>query len=145
MEVLDHDHRGTGSRDLLQEPSPGGERLHLLRRLSGGLQSDQRGETVLDPSAGVWVWIGKRLIELRRDRSLIVGFQDPRVRLHDLAERPEADPVSVGQTSALTPGDKLGELVNVAGKLADQARLAETWLRDDGDELRRWPRSGPFE
>ena len=94
---------------------------------------------------GLGVGLGDRLIELGRDRVLIVGLQDPGLGLHDLPERPEADPVAVGQAPSLPPGDELGELIDVAGELTDQPRLAETRLGDDRDELGRGTGPGALE
>ena len=106
--------------DLLQEASPCGERLLLLGRFGGRLQAHERSQAVLDPALRLGIGLGDRLIELGRDRGLIVGLQDPGLGLHDLSQRPEADPVPVGQASALPPGDELRELIDVSGELAHE-------------------------
>ena len=85
------------------------------------------------------------LIELGGDRGLVVGLQDPGLGLHDLSERPEADPVPVRQAPSLPPRDELGELIDVASELPDETRLAEPRLGDDRDELGRGTGPGSLE
>ncbi len=57
------------------------------------------------------------------------------MRLQDLAERPEGDPLPVGEAASLPPGREVGTRVDVAKELGHQAALAEPRLPDDGDEL----------
>ena len=79
---------------------------------------------------GLGIGLGDRLIELGGERVLVVGLQDPGLGLHDLSQRPEADPVAVGEAPAFPPGDEIRELIDVAGELAHQTRLAEPGLGD---------------
>ena len=66
-----------------------------------------------------------------------VGLVDSGVRLHDLSERPERDPVPVGQAAALPPGHELRQAVDVCAELGDQPTLPDARLADDRDELHR--------
>ena len=51
------------------------------------------------------------LMELRRDLVRRVLLEDTGLRLDDLAECPDRDPVAVGEAAPLTPGDDaLGRL-----------------------------------
>ena len=59
------------------------------------------------------------------------------MRFDDLAQRPERDPLAVGQASALPPRDQLVQAVGVVEQLRDQAGLAHARLAGDGDELGR--------
>ena len=59
------------------------------------------------------------------------------MRLQDLPERPERDPLPVGQAAALPPGDELGPRVDVGEELGHDPALAEPRLADDRDELHR--------
>ena len=110
-----------------------------------GLQADQRCEAILDPRSGLRIRFDERAIELRRDGLLVVGLQDPRLGPHDLAQRPEADPVSVGKAPAFSPCDEIRQLIDAATELADQTRLAEPRFGNDRDELRCRTRARSFE
>jgi len=59
------------------------------------------------------------------------------VRLHDLAERPERDPVSVREAASLSPVHDLRPIVHPAAELGEETGLADAGLADDGDELDR--------
>ena len=66
-----------------------------------------------------------------------VALEDAGMRLHDLAERPERDPVPVWKAAPLPPRTSSGAPVDVREELGDLARLADSGLADDGDELHR--------
>ena len=62
---------------------------------------------------------------------------DARLRLDDLAERPQRHPVAVRQASALTPRDELGIVLHELTELVDEATLADAGHADERHELRR--------
>ncbi len=65
----------------------------------------------------------------------VVGLEDARVCLDDLAERPERDAVAVRWAPALSPVDELRPVVDPRAELGEQSRLADAWLACDRDEL----------
>ena len=111
-------------------PSRWGGSVDVSRPTRGARRS-----LIQDP--GLRVGFGEHLVELGRDRGLVIGLQDPGLGLHDLAQRPEADSVPVRKAPPLAPGNELGELIDVTGELAHEPRLAEPRLSDDRDELGR--------
>ena len=74
--------------------------------------------------------------ELLLGRRRVVGLENPGVRLDDLAERPEADALAVGERAALPPGDELGVGLGDLEQLGDEAALADPGHADERDELR---------
>ena len=133
VQVFEHEHGRVLLGDVFEEPSPGGEQLLAL----GGrrrLDPEQRQQTLAEPRA--LLTLGEHHVELRCRDVGGIGLEDPRVRLHDLPQRPERDALAVGQAPTLTPGDQVGFVVDVAEEFGDDPALAETWLADDGDELR---------
>ena len=76
-----------------------------------------------------WTFVA---IVLRR-----VLLEDARLRLDDLAERPERDPVTVGKAASLAPGDELRVGLDDAMQLVDETALADSGDADEGEELRR--------
>ncbi len=77
------------------------------------------------------------LVDLRRDVVRRVLLEDAGLRLDDLAERPERDPVAVREAAALAPGDELGVGLDDAVELVDEAALADAGDADEREELRR--------
>ena len=63
--------------------------------------------------------------------------QNAGLRLDDLAERPERDPVAVRETASLAPGDELRVGIDDALELVDEAALADSRDADEREELRR--------
>ena len=100
VDVLDDQHERSPLRDRLQEPAPGGEQLLLRRRLAR-VDPEQRQQP--RPQPRPVVGLGQHRLQLRGRDLGRVGLEDPGVRLHDLAQRPERDPVPVGQAAALPP------------------------------------------
>ena len=76
---------------------------------------------------------GRTFVELRVSDLHVVGLQDPRLRFHDLAERPERDPLAVGQTSSLAPD----HVVSCPERLGTRGRAgsSDARLPHDRDEL----------
>ena len=64
-----------------------------------------------------------------------LGLEDPRVRLHDLPDRPERDASAVRQRASLTPDNEVGILVDDAIELVNEAALAHARHADERDEL----------
>ena len=89
----------------LEEPPPGGERLLLRGRLAR-VDPDQRQQPRPQPRPRRRPRAATAL-ELRGGVVRRVGLEDPGVRLDDLAQRPERDPLAVGQAAALPPADEL--------------------------------------
>ncbi len=134
VQVLEHEHGRTLLGDPLQEPAPGGEQLLALGR-RGRLDPEQGQQPLPEPLP--LVAVGEDGAELLlRDRGRI-GLEDAGVRLQDLPERPEGDPLPVGQAAALPPGRELGAGVDVGEELGDDPALAEPRLTDDRHELDR--------
>jgi hypothetical protein len=77
-----------------------------------------------------------------RSRQLCLGLdgsvrlEDSRLRLHDLAERPERHSLPVRQRTPLSPEDQLGILVDDPPQLVDHAALADARHADERHELR---------
>jgi hypothetical protein len=57
--------------------------------------------------------------------------------LHDLAKRPERDPLAVRQTAALPPGDELRTRIDVTEELGDDPAFPEPRLARHRHELHR--------
>ncbi len=81
--------------------------------------------------------IDDRGIELASRLVRIVRIQDAGLGLDHLTQCPEADAVAVGEASTSPPPDQGRELVEVAGELADQPRLADPGFARDEDDHRR--------
>ena len=76
---------------------------------------------------------------------LRVRLEDAGVRLHHLAERPEADALAVGERAALPPVDELGVPLDRLEELVDEPALADARLPDEGHELCGAPASHALE
>lgn len=66
------------------------------------------------------------------------------MRFHDLAKRPECDAVAVGETPSLSPRHELGPIVDPRPELGKEARLADSGLPNDGDDLDLGPLQHPL-
>jgi hypothetical protein len=91
VDILDREHQRAVLGERLEELSPGGERLGATIAAAElrGPNSDERAEVRLEP------WVADHLTELPLHLLPRVALEDPEVCLHDLAERPEGDPVAV--------------------------------------------------
>ena len=131
---------------MFPEPAPGRERL-LARGGLAGVDPEQR-RAGLEPrplrsSSGSTC---SSFAAACRG----VRLEDPGMGLDDLTERPERDPIAVGQAAPLPPAHQLGALVDVAKSSAHEPALADARLADEGHELDsesllrsgRTPRSG---
>ena len=124
VDVLDDDDERPLFRETLEEAPPGGERLvaAIASQLCFAREAEERAEVRLDTRlvtrAGERVLDG--LAELRSDLLRRVLLEDARLRLDDLAERPQRDSVAVGQAAALAPGDELGVGVDEPLELVDE-------------------------
>ncbi len=141
VDVLDDDDERTLLGETLEEAAPGGERLvaAIASELCFAGEAEEREEMRLD--ARLVARAGERvlddLVDLRRDVLRRVLLQDARLRLDDLAERPERDPVAVGEAASLAPGDELRVGLDDAIQLVDETALADSGDADEREELRR--------
>ena len=111
VQILEHEHRRALGREALAEAPPGRKRLLLRGRLRR--RPDQRRQAGQQPGP-VRVALRNRLLELRRRLRGRVRFEDAALGLDDLPQRPERDPVPVGQAAALPPPDQARPVVDVA-------------------------------
>ena len=141
VDVLDDQDERTLLGERLEEAPPGGERLvaAVAADLLLAAEAEERQQVRLD--AGLVAGPGERVLDrpadLRCDVGRCVLLDDARLRLHDLAERPQRDPVSVGETATLAPGDELRVGVDDALELEDEPALADAGDADERQELRR--------
>ena len=132
VQVLEHEHGRALCGQPLQETPPGRERLVLRGGLRGC--THERGQAGHEPDP---VGIVGRDGTLELGLGLVgrVRLEDAALGLDDLPERPEGDPLPVGEAAPLAPGDELGPLVDVAKELRAQAALAHPGLADDRHQL----------
>ena len=90
-------------RQRLEEAPPGRERLLLGGGLAGAPTSGERRARSQGRSGSS---AGSGSLELGRRLLGRVRLEDAALRLHDLAERPEGDPLPVGKAAALPPADE---------------------------------------
>src|SRR5205823_14760077 len=119
--------------EVLEEAPPGGESLlsPVATALRLGREPDERPQVRLDPR------VVDRVVELARRLLLGLALEDPRVRLHHLAERPEGDAVAVRQAAPVAPRRERFLLLQAAVQLEDEPALADTRHADQRHELRR--------
>src|SRR5207237_6430676 len=100
--------------------------------------TDERAQLGLEPAHLARFGYQSRhgLVELALRLPSRVALEDPRLRLDDLAERPERHALAVGEAAALAPGDQLRFVIHEPEELADDARLPDARDTDDRDELR---------
>ena len=137
VEVLEDEDERALVGDSLEEAAPCGKRLFLaLTPARDVLDPRQRAEMAEGPS-DVFVRQGSRdgRPELSLGLVLRVRLEDAGVRLHHLAQRPEADPLAVGQRPALAPVDELGVVLDGLKQLVDEAALADPRLADERHQL----------
>ena len=66
-----------------------------------------------------------------------VALEDAGLRLDDLGERPERNPIAVRERASLPPRDEVSGRVDSAKELEDNSALADSGHADECDELRR--------
>ena len=149
MDVLDDEDEWTLLRETLQEAAPCSERLvsAIAAELRFAGEAEEREEMRLDARlvARARERVLDGLVDLRRDLLVRVLLEDACLRLDDLAERPQRDPVAVGEAASLAPGDELGVGVDDALELVDEAALADARDADEREELWRALVSRPLE
>ena len=110
LEVVEDEHERPPLRERLEEDAPAGEELRVTFAEADvlGHEPDERLEARSDPAS---LRLAYQLLhgvrELRRSRARVIVLVDSRLRLDDLAERPERDAVAVRQAPAVPPGDDL--------------------------------------
>ena len=77
----------------------------------------------------------ERALELRLGLLRRVGLEDPALRLDDLPQRPERDPLAVGKTAPLPPAHEARPVVDVGEQLRAEAALAHPRLTYDHHQL----------
>ena len=131
---------GRVAATCLEEAPPGSERLAALGGpCRFGAQADQRRQPRLQPFAlrGILDHGLDGRAELLGSLLGTVRFENARLALHDLPERPEGDALAVGRTPSLPPEDDLRLVVDEGPKLRDEPALADTRLPGHRDELDR--------
>ena len=133
---------GRCSASRLEEPPPGRERLVRARSLRPPPRGRRAGRSVACRSSSASSSSGTSVSTprgaSRSARRRVVGLEDPGLRLHDLAERPEAHAARrTARRTALAPGDELGVGLDDLEQLVDEAALADPRDADERDELGR--------
>ena len=123
VQILEHQHRRPVRRQPLAEAPPGRKRLLLRRRLRH--RAYQRRQPRPQPGQ-IRIVRRQRAFQLRRRLLGRVRLQDPRLRLDDLPQRPEGDPLPVGQTAPLPPTHQPRPLLDIGKQLSAQNRLLPT-------------------
>ena len=138
VEILEDEHGRTLVRERLQEAAPSGKGLlaSVPAELAVAACANERSQVSADPAgiSGLEKRLGHRT-DLFAGDLCRVAFQDPGLRLHDLAERPEAHALAVGQRPATAPVDELVALLDRAVELVDEAALADPGHADQRQEL----------
>ena len=135
VQVLEHQHGLPGCGQSFEVAPPGREQLLSLRR-RGRLHPDQRGEPLQQPLS-LRLLRGDRRVQLRRRHLRRVRLEDPRLRLDDLPQRPERDPLPIRKAAPLPPAGQLRLRPQIGEQLRDQPALAHPRLADDRDQLHR--------
>ena len=130
VQIFDDEHKRTLSGNGFEKALPGGERLLAGNCYLGRFGADQWREPPAEPVAVGFVFDERvdRRAELRSCVCGTVRFEDPRMRLDDLAQGPERDSFAIREATALTPEDELGLSIDEPLELCDQSRLADTRL-----------------
>ncbi len=109
VKILEHQHERSLFGQSFEEASPRRERLIAQRHRVLASEADEAAHVTQDPVDVARV--GQGLLHHRRElRARIgigVGLEDPRLCLHYLGQRPEADAVAIGKGAAMTPVDEL--------------------------------------
>jgi hypothetical protein len=136
VQIFEDEHQRMLFRDPLQVAAPRGERLLTVERCILG-EAEQGREVAVHPFALVLAdRLPDRLAQLLGGGRRRVVLVHARLRLHDLADRPEAHARAVRQRAALPPPDELGALLEPLEQLAHEPRLTDAGNADQRDELR---------
>ena len=137
VEILEDEDQRMLLREVLEEVAPRRERLsaRVCARRRIAAEPDERTQVRAEPVRVVHRY--ERRLQLRGGDVGRIGFEDPRMRLHDLAQRPEADPFAVRERSSVPPPDQLRIGLDDAVELVHEAALADPRCADEGDELGR--------
>ena len=99
VQILEHEHRRSVLRQLLDEPAPGGEGLGpaVAEQRSASVQADQRPEMAFDPGSLVTVADQQRdgLSELGRRSLRFERVGQPQLGLDDLGQSPEGSAAAI--------------------------------------------------
>ena len=142
MQILPHENKWAVCGDRLDKAPPGGERL-LPRGGLARVDPEQRQQA--RPQPGELLDVGQNHLQLLGCYLGRVGLIDTRVRLHDLPQRPERNPIPIGQTPPLPPADDLRMLVDISKQLSAEAALPDPRLTDQRHELRLRVTGAPLE
>jgi hypothetical protein len=132
VQVLEHEHRRPLRRDGFAEPAPGCERLFLGSGL--GRRPHERRKACQEPGS-LGIVLGDRLLELGGSLRGRVRLEDAALGLHDLAQRPERDPVAVGKAASLPPARQPRLGVDVGEQFGAEPALPHARLADHRHEL----------
>ena len=142
VQILEHQHRRPLGREALAEAPPGRKRLLLASRLRR--RAHQRRQAGQEPGP-VGIAFRNCPLELRRRLRGRVRFEDAALGFHDLPQRPEGDPVPVGQAPSLPPANQPRPLLHVSEQLSAEAALANPRLAHDCHQLARSLLGGTLE
>src|SRR5579862_304462 len=133
VQVVEYEDEGALVAEPLEEAAPRGECLVAAVAAAAGTarQADERPQMRLDPR------IVDDFRELARRLGLVVAFEDSRLRLDHLRERPERDALAVGHAAPMPPVGDLRLRLDLPVELEDEAALADPGHADEGHELGR--------
>src|SRR5262249_19156314 len=132
VQVFEDEHERSLVGEALEEAAPGRECLlpPVASAPRIGCETDERPQMGFDPT------VVDGLPQLARRLLLGLAFEDPRVRLHHFAKRPERDAVAIRQAAPVAPKRDLSLLLDVAVELEDEPALADPWDAHERHELR---------
>ena len=143
VQVLEHEHERTLFRERLEEPTPRGECLASpIRRTAAVVVAGEPGERTHvrgDPACFRLVreQASDSSAELLGGLRFAVRLEHAGLRLHHLADRPEADALAVGKRAALPPGDEPAIALDRIEELCEKPALADPGDAHQRHELRR--------
>jgi len=147
VQILHHQHGRPVGGQGLDEHARAGERLLAAAGLTARLDSGKRGQLPAHPERIDTRQSDRRdrLVKLRRRGRRVVRFEDARLLLDDLRERPECDALPVGEHAPLPPSGDLRLVLHMRRQLLHQAALADPRHPDDRDQLHRALRPATLE
>src|SRR5205823_6125165 len=139
VQVLEDEDERALLCERLEKTSPRGERLLPgAAHRSVASEADERAELPFDPRPlGFLEVLRDRLAQLPLDVLRRVVLEDPCLRFHHLAERPERGALAVRERAPVPPEDDLVERVDVCEELCDEPALADAGDADERHLLRR--------